>query len=321
MTPRLVLGEDMEIILLLLPIVICVSAGYFLKQINLFSDADVASLTKILFWVIQPLFLFRTLFGVGARIMNEHSLFFAITVGYFATLVLVWLLTQCVLNRDNPRRRAISMFSSIRSNNVYLGLPICIIVMGRTGEELASIYLATSILGFQMLSIVAGEIGLSGTTSLRSLVKILKRLARNPLVIACASGIAVSILWARPLPTFLDQSLAVLSSGATGLALLLLGAGMRLSNPLDMLRDTWADTTIRMLIHPLIMWGCMIAFGISPEMTRVAVLTSAMPLAVSLYFMAEGMGMDGDYAARLIAATTVLGIVVIPAWMLVLGVV
>ncbi len=45
-----------------------------------------------------------------------------------------------------------------------------------------------------------------------------------------------------------------------------------------------------------------------------------MPLAINVYFMSKGMGMDSDYAAKLIAATTIVGIVAIPAWLIVLGI-
>lgn len=296
----------------------CVTVGYLLKRSGFLNDCDVSSLTKILFWVIQPLFLFRTIFAVGHRITNERSLFLAVTAAYLATLLLVWLLTRTVLNRDAPRRRAISLFSAIRSNNVYLGFPICILAMGQVGEELASIYLATSIIGFQLLSVVAGEIGLSGTISLRSFGKTLMRLTKNPLIISCVSSVALSVLWGKELPAFIDKPVEILSAGASGLALLVLGAGIAFSGIFDLLKDTWADVSIRMLIHPLIMWGCMLAWKMPPEMTKVAVLTSAMPLAVNVFFMSKGMGMDADYAARLIAATTILAVPTIPLWMIVL---
>lgn len=310
----------MSVILILLPILISVTLGYLLKEYGFLNEGDKASLTKVLFWVIQPLFLFRTIYGVGYRIVKELDLFAAIHVAYFATLLLVWVLTRTVLNRDIPRKRAISMFSAIRSNNVYLGFPICVLAMGTVGEENASIYLAASIIGFQLLSISAGEVGLSGTTSLKSLWRISRRLVKNPLVIACLSSITLSILWARPLPAFLDKSIEILSAGASGLALIVLGAGIEVKRVSDMLRDTWMDLLVRMIVHPLIMWGVMLLWNVPGEMVKVAVLTSAMPLAVNVYFMSKGMGMDSDYAARLIAATTIAGIAIIPAWMLVLGV-
>ena len=43
-------------------------------------------------------------------------------------------------------------------------------------------------------------------------------------------------------------------------------------------------------------------------------MLSSMPSAVNCFIMAKEMNMDSDYAADLVASTTVLGIVTIPVW-------
>lgn len=50
-------------------------------------------------------------------------------------------------------------------------------------------------------------------------------------------------------------------------------------------------------------------------------MLSAMPNAVNCFILARGMGMDSEYAADLVAATTLLGIISIPAWAYILGMV
>ena len=46
----------------------------------------------------------------------------------------------------------------------------------------------------------------------------------------------------------------------------------------------------------------------------MTVMLSSMPSAVNCFIMAKEMNMDSDYAADLVASTTVLGIITIPIW-------
>lgn len=50
-------------------------------------------------------------------------------------------------------------------------------------------------------------------------------------------------------------------------------------------------------------------------------MLSSMPSAVNCFIVAREMGMDGDYAADLVASTTLLGAVSIPLWAGILGIV
>ena len=69
------------------------------------------------------------------------------------------------------------------------------------------------------------------------------------------------------------------------------------------------------------MWWALLLLPVDDGLLKVTVMLSSMPCAVNCFIIAKGMGMDGEYTADLVAATTLLGIISIPAWAYALGIV
>ena len=95
----------------------------------------------------------------------------------------------------------------------------------------------------------------------------------------------------------------------------------RMGKIVKILSSTWFDTLIKLAVNPAIMCVVLFLLPISKELFQVTVMLSAMPNAVNCFILARGMGMDSEYAADLVAATTLLGIISIPAWAYILGMV
>ncbi len=55
-------------------------------------------------------------------------------------------------------------------------------------------------------------------------------------------------------------------------------------------------------------------------LTQAVVLVSAMPPAVNNFIIADGMGLDAEYAADVIAAGTILSVLTLPLWVRILGI-
>ena len=115
-----------------------------------------------------------------------------------------------------------------------------------------------------------------------------------------------------------------MGGAATAIALLALGGTLdlsRVSRISNMIKNTWQDCVIKLLIHPLLMWSVLSALSISGPLLKIAVMLSSMPSAVNCFIMAKEMKMDADYAADLVASTTVLGVISIPLWANFLGII
>lgn len=309
---------------LVLPLMIIIIIGNLLRLRGFYSDSDINALTKTLYWVILPPLLFRTTFLSGKEVLVQFNLLFALTLCYIFTIAIAWLGAGIFYHKGNSKRIAVSAFSSIRSNNIYLGFPVVLLAMGEAGLHQASIYIAVSTISFQLLSITAGEVALSGKLSLLSFIDILKKLTVNPLVLSCAGGILLAFTGLEKLPFVFDEAMKLMGSAATAVALLALGGTLDLSRTnrlFQIIRTTWADCAVKLLIHPVLMWLLLLLFPVEKPLLQATVLLSSMPSAVNCFILAKEMDMDGDYAADLVAATTVLGMISIPLWAVFLGIV
>ena len=309
--------------LLVMPLVIIIAMGNILKRRGFYSAADIAALSKTLYWVILPLLLFRTTYISGTEVLTQPNLLISVNVCYIATIALSWGGAAFFAHKDDIRRVAVSVFSDFRSNNIYLGFPVVQLAMGETGLHLASIYIAVSTIFFQVLSIGAGELALNGRLTAKSFAAMGRRLGKNPLVISCVAGVLAALAHV-PIHFVLDETMKLVSGAATAVALLALGGTLdisRMSRVVEIIRRTWFDIIIKIIVNPLLMWGALILFPVDSELLKVTVMLSSMPCAVNCFIIAKGMGMDGEYAADLVASTTLLGILSIPAWAYALGIV
>jgi malonate transporter len=308
--------------LLVLPLMLIIITGNLLRRFGFYSDRDVKVLSKTLYWVILPPLMFRTVFLSGTEVLTQINLLVAITLCYIVTIAVGWLSAAFIYHRGDRKRIAVSAFTAMRSNNVYLGFPVMFLAAGEVGLHNASTYLAVTMVSFQLLSIGAGEIAASGRLSRTTVLGTLKKLALNPLIISVLLGLAVALTGLRALPKWLDEGLHLMGSAATAIGLLALGGTLDLSSVrtvAGMLLHTWPDCLIKLLVNPLAAWLLLLLLPVPKPLMQATVMLTSMPCAVNCFIMAQGMDMDAVYAADLVAASTMLASVSIPLWSAFLG--
>ncbi len=249
--------------------------GNLLRSRGFYSERDIKTLTKTLYWVILPPLLIRTTFISGREVFVQIDLLIGLTFAYILTIGIAAAGAVFLYHRDNRERIAVSVFSSIRANNIYLGFPVIMLAMGETGLKDASIYIAVSTISFQIISIMAGEFALSGKFSLSGLGGILKRLTVNPLIISCALGIGLALAGLRTIPGVFDETMKLMGGAATAIALLALGGTLalsRISSIYNMIKATWHDCLIKLVIHPIILWVLLLALSVPEPLLKVTVL-------------------------------------------------
>ncbi|HKB55434.1 MAG TPA: AEC family transporter [Ramlibacter sp.] len=147
---------------------------------------------------------------------------------------------------------------------------------------------------------------------------VLRALARNPLVIATFSGLAVNLLGLR-IPAWADPPLAHIGAASIAVGLLAAGAGMQPARMAHAPALTAGVLAIKHLFMPLVAWGLARLWQLDGPQTIVLLAFSAAPTASSAYVLAVRMGYDGPYVAGLITLSTLLGLLSLPFALGVLG--
>jgi len=142
--------------------------------------------------------------------------------------------------------------------------------------------------------------------------KLLKELARNPLILATLAGLLTNLSGLK-LPDLATITLSRMGAAALPLGLMAVGSGLRFGA----LREApWLAAgllAIRHAVLPLTAIALVIALHLPPLQQAVIVAFAAMPTAGSAYVLAVRMGGHGAYVAGLVTVSTLLAMVGLPA--------
>ena len=286
------------------PIYLAVLLGYACTRLGLFARADMRLFGKFVINLALPALLFNAL---SSRSVGE-----ILNPGYMAAYALagllmigVGLVVARVLARQ-PLHYA-SMFAMGMScpNSGFVGYPVVLLTLGGSvaGVGLALNMMVENLLLIPLLLALAdleGSRGGAGQVVLRTL----KGLVRNPMIIAIVAGLLASLLgWTPPLPLARTVNLFAQASGA--LSLFVIGGSLAGQSLRGMGPAVLQITLGKLVLHPLLMlavlgWLVPVA---DPQLRTAVLLTTAMPIMGIYTILSQRHGHEGISAAALLATT------------------
>lgn len=201
-------------------------------------------------------------------------------------------------------------------NCVFIGLPICQAIFGDGAvPNVLFYYLVNTILWWTIgAPNVAKDAG-------KDMKGPLKRLASPPLI-ACLISLVLVLVGFTP-PTLLMTTANYLGAVVTPLSLLFIGATLctMLADGLRWQRGYGAVLLGRCLLGPLICLPLCLLLKLPADMLGVYFLQSGMPTQTQGCLWAQEHGADAGYAAGGITLSTLAGLVAIPMYTWLLGVI
>ncbi len=261
-----------------------------------------SGLEKMIYYVLFPALLFYSTartqldFGSTGRMLQVTLLASA------GGIALGWLAKP--LYRVKPMVFESGVQTAFRFNS-YIGLAIASRLAGEQGTSLMAL-----IIGF--------AVPLANMAAVHALVHrsggLLAELAKNPLLIATACGMAFNLL-GLPLPEVVGATLSRMANASIAMGLITVGAGLRLSGLHEAKGMASHFLAVKLLAVPAIGLALARWYGLPALQLQIAVAFCALPTASSAYVLAARMGGNGPFVAFLISAGTLLSAATLPFWL------
>ncbi|MGB2742245.1 MAG: AEC family transporter [Cognaticolwellia sp.] len=300
----------MAIIALISPLIIVGFIGFLLAKRGWFNKVQIDTLTKFTFNIAIPAFLFQQLANADLSTI-DLTIYGAFYLPALLTYGTAWTINYYFhqrLKRDTSAS-AVYAFGASYSNNVIVGMPIALMVLGE--QVLPTIFLVISLHSALLIGLTSL---LAVKFSQFNWLVFLKQTFYNPLLIAITGGFAINLM-AIQLPSIANDTLLLLGKPAITLALFLLGASLAFYKIRSEVKFIITASALKLLLLPsLVLLSSHVIFQFSPLITMTLVILSASPTGVNAYLIAKQQAKHQETIAGIVVVTTLMSIVSIPLW-------
>jgi malonate transporter and related proteins len=293
----------------LLPVFLLIVLGFILRRSLMRLDTQWHGLERLTYYVLFPTLLIQTLVKADLSSVPVAGVGGALMLSALA-MSLLCLALRPLFSRWNIDGPAFtSIFQGATRWQTYVALAVSSNLFGHTGLALASVAMVAIIPLVNIFSVsVLAHYAAPEKQSLRA---IMMTVLMNPLIWACAIGLAVNVT-RLPLPQVWHDVAEALGRSSLGIGLLVTGAGLQLAG---MFRPSLAASIavfLKLILMPVLGVALALWFGISGSSLVIVAVCSAVPTSSSAYVLARQMGGDAPLLAQIITLQTILAAVTMP---------
>ncbi|MDX9691235.1 MAG: AEC family transporter [Acholeplasmataceae bacterium] len=305
----------------ILPIVLLIALGVFLRKIHLIDQHFNNVLIKYVFRVGLPVLLFYNVYQIESFDEINWDIVIYTTI---ATLLIfaIGIVIVKIFTKDD-RQKGVVLQTAFRSNYALTGIPLAEAIGGAAALKVVSLLAAFAIPLANVLSVIALTMFQKNEFGERiSIKKMIQNIISNPLIIAVFSGLFVLFLRSL-LPTTIDGQpiftlknqlpfsvnfMKMISQTASPMALIALGGQFEISVVKPLLKQITLGVSLRILIVPAL--TIFFAYLLQDRFTGLRESYPALialygsPVAVSSAIMTQEMGGDEKLASQLVVWTT-----------------
>lgn len=291
-----------------LPMFIMLAIGFIVRKIKVIEESYIPMLNKIVFNVFFPFLMFNNIyaFDISAE-FNAYLLLYAV----IAVAVIYGLSVGFALLFEKSNKSRGALIQAIyRSNFVLMGLPIVGNIFGNGRLGMTSMLVTVIVPMYNILAVITLEVFRGESVKI---TKILKGIAKNPLIIGSLAGILAAVSGIK-LPEIAESVISDMASAATPLALIVLGASFKFASIKLYRKNLIAVIFARLIIVPALSLSVAVIIGFRGIDLVSLIGIFASPCAVSSYTMARQMDSDYELSAGTVVFTTMLSCFTLFAW-------
>lgn len=294
------------------PFFALIAAGYICVWRTWMPVAAVRALNQFVLYVALPCMLFK--FGAGLDLATLGQQPFLPIYGIAGVALYATLVT---IGRSRQMRWKDLSFVSLAAvfpNTGFMGVPLVVAMVGpRAGTPAVAIVLVDMVVTTSLSVAMSTLDGHDWSKAGRAFRHALAGVLSNPMLWSILAGMAFALAHVQPGATW-RQPIWMMADAATPVALFTIGgilARPRVEPPAVAHTHAVAPFVIAKLVaHPLLMWlviqlSARTGWTLDAWVAHTLVLMAALPSASNVSFLAERMGGNAAWVARVILWSTV----------------
>ena len=268
-----------------------------------------SAIEHICFYLLLPFLIIRTLSRAnlgGVPIIDFISVLIVAILGMSMLLILVYTLLRSRYPSSGPSFT--SLFQGATRFHGFVALAVIGPLYGDAGVTLAALALAIMVPLLNVMSVIVLSV-YGANNSNPDIRQVLLRIIQNPLIIGCMVGLTLNWVGVHDV---IFNTIEIIGNGGLGLALLAVGAGLRMDQAAEqkLLVDTGVFT--RLIGMPLIIIGMAWLTGLDGLPRTVAIIAGAVPTASSSYVMARKMGGNAELMSNIVTFQVIIAFFTLP---------
>ena len=294
----------------LAPVFLLIVLGFALKRSLMRLETQWHGLERLTYYVLFPALLIVTLVkadlgavpiaGVGGALLLSALLMSLLCLGLRPLLP-----AKCAI--DGPAFT--SIFQGATRWQTYVALAVSLNLYGDRGLALASVAVVAIIPLVNVLSV--SVLAHYASPERQSLRAIAMTVVRNPLIWACAIGLAINVSNVA-LPRIVHEVAEALGRSSLAIGLLVTGAGLQLQGLFRPNAAAALTVFLKLILMPVLAVALAVWFGVTGPGLVIVVVCAAVPASSSAYVLARQMGGDAPLLAQIITLQTILAAVTMP---------
>jgi malonate transporter len=306
-------AEDL-IVMALLPVFLVLALGYFAGRRKLIDNRNIATLNVLLMQFSLPITLFVSIAKTPRALIVENGMLALVLA---LSLLIVYVVVYRIHRRVYKQPigdSAVTTLTTAFPNFASIGLPLLLPVFGAQAALPVAIAIAVGSVTISPVTLALLELhkvrergSAAEALAARAFLVALRRAVSKPIFIGPMLGLAVALSGLQ-LPAIVGVALGPLISATAGIGLFLTGL-MVSAQTIRVETTVTLGAVTKNLLQPLLVYGLVRLFSISPTVGAQAVLLSAIPCGFFGLVFGASSGVRPTVAGSTLVISSVTSIV------------
>jgi predicted permease len=296
-----------------LPIFGVILAGWLAGRWRILGGESTAALNAFVSYFALPVLFFGSLARTPVAAVLDPPLIAGLGLAVLTTF-LVGMLSTRLVGRTSLAAMSLQGIAAAWGNVGYMGVPLCLAAFGERSLPPAMLSVIVTSVLCMVVGVMLVELEVAaGHGPLRTFLRAAFNVARNPLPLSMALGVAVSAVQ-LPIPTPVEKWLDLLGAAAAPCALFAIGLFLSDQSVRSGLVEAGMASVIKLVLQPLLVLLILPFFvDLRSVAGQVAILMAALPSAANAFVLARQFGISVEQNSATVLVSTGFSVITVSA--------